>query len=388
MTKDHVASFSWPVVDVGELRRYRSDRLAEFMREVDVDALLLTTFDGIRYATDFRTQLISEGFDWFAACVFRDGDSAVFVPYIDEAERSSDVSGAPRLLPVPSWAPSAGHPRVWVSAIAEQLAGAGVRRLGCESIPMHLLEGLRQWSSAVEFVDVAHELLCLRLIKHATEIQLLEAASAANSQAIDAALSAVEPGMIDYEVLAVAMASLQRSGVEYLTHSLCNAMNGRDWFARGLTLRAGGTFFLDIGCYGRGGYASDMCRTGFVGDPSPKVRHAYELLLEAHAAAQEVARPGIRSSHVHRVANSVLQSAGLPRTPYAVGHGVGLRACELPTIYRPDMTDEDFTLEEQMTIAIEPETAVEVGGELVVMKVEDVFVVESHGLRRLTSAAY
>jgi hypothetical protein len=52
------------------------------------------------------------------------------------------------------------------------------------------------------------------------------------------------------------------------------------------------------------------------------------------------------------------------------------------------MTDEDFTLEEQMTIAIEPETAVEVGGELVVMKVEDVFVVESHGLRRLTSAAY
>lgn len=48
MTKDHVASFSWPVVDVGELRRYRSDRLAEFMREVDVDALLLTTFDGIR----------------------------------------------------------------------------------------------------------------------------------------------------------------------------------------------------------------------------------------------------------------------------------------------------------------------------------------------------
>jgi Xaa-Pro aminopeptidase len=47
--------------------------------------------------------------------------------------------------------------------------------------------------------------------------------------------------------------------------------------------------------------------------------------------------------------------------------------------------DDDDVLEPGMCIALEPETSVEVAGKLVVVKIEDNFVVEEHGLRALTT---
>jgi Xaa-Pro aminopeptidase len=71
-----------------------------------------------------------------------------------------------------------------------------------------------------------------------------------------------------------------------------------------------------------------------------------------------------------------------------MGHGVGLRACELPTIHRADRMARDQVLEEGMVISLEPETGVEVDGRLIILKVEDNYVVEPGGLRRLTDAQY
>lgn len=79
---------------------------------------------------------------------------------------------------------------------------------------------------------------------------------------------------------------------------------------------------------------------------------------------------------------------GTSLTPYSVGHGVGLRACELPTIYRADRMGRDQVLQEGMVISLEPETGVEVDGRLTILKVEDNYVVEEGGLRRLTDAQY
>src|SRR5262249_58489031 len=94
-------------------------------------------------------------------------------------------------------------------------------------------------------------------------------------------------------VLAVVMASLQAAGVEFLSHSLCNVRRGSGtWFAAGNELREGDSFFFDIGCYGPGGYASDMARTGFVGQPPAKVANVYRQLLAAHPAGEAFARPG------------------------------------------------------------------------------------------------
>ena len=380
---------SWPQYDAPALRAARAERVTGFMRTRRLDHLLLTGFDSIRYALDARFQLISEGFDWFVALVDRSGEGEVFVPWVDEDVVGPDPDApAVRIAhPLPSWAPALSQVEYWSEAVAAALSRLGARRVGFELVDATLLEALRGRCPKVEFVGVARDLYDLRAIKLPTEVALLEAASTVNCAAADAAIDRARPGMTDHDVLAVAMASLQTAGVEYLTHSLCNIRRGTGtWFAVGQTLREGDAFFFDIGCYGRGGYASDIARVGFVGQPPASVARAYRHLLEAHHIGEEAARPGVKVADIHAAINGYLRREGLPTTPYGTGHGIGLRACEPPTIHRRDRTSRDETLTEGMTIALEPETQVELDGVAILLKVEDNYVVESSGLRRLTTA--
>jgi Xaa-Pro aminopeptidase len=383
--------YGWPAFDAAQLRRDRWGRTAELMAGLGLDHLLLTTFDVIRFATDYRTLIIAEGFDWFAAIVGRDGDCEIFVPWVDEVLEDPDplLPWVRALHPLPSWTPALPHRGFWVGALAEVLRARGAHRVGMDALDGALLEGLRAALPEVSLTSVATELYDLRLRKDPVEVELLAAASAVNSRAAEAALAAARPGALDHDVLAAAMASLQRAGVEYLSHSLCNVRRGSGtWFAVGNELREGEAFFFDIGCYGAGGYASDMARVGFVGEPPAALRVAHRRLLEAHRVGEEMARPGVRASEIQAAVNGYLERQGMPITPYSVGHGIGLRACELPTIHRADRMDRDQRLAEGMVIALEPETAVEIDGRLVVLKVEDDYVVEADGLRRLTDAPY
>jgi Xaa-Pro aminopeptidase len=350
---------------------------------------MLSGFDSIRYALDARVQIISEGFDWFVALVDDSGEGEMFVPWVDEDVMGPDPD-APAVRathPLPSWAPAVVQVEYWSRAIAAALLRLGARRVGFDLVDATLLSALRAELPDVELVGVARDLYDLRAVKLPTEVALLEAASLVNCAAADAAIDGAHPGVTDYDVLALAMASLQAAGVEYMTHSLCNIRRGSGtWFAAGQTLREGDVFFFDIGCYGRGGYASDIARVGFVGKPPAAVARAYRQLLDAHHVGEEAARPGAIVSEIHAAINDYLRRQGLPITPYGTGHGIGLRACEPPTIHRRDRTSRTETLVEGMTIALEPETQIEVDGVTILLKVEDNYLVESTGLRRLTSA--
>src|SRR5215475_282889 len=383
--------YDWPAVDLAGLQRTRSERTRALMDSLQLDHLLLTSFDNIRYVTGYRTLIIAEAFDWFAAIAGQEGSVGASRPPGDAGgkEPDPDLPGLRAVHPLPSWTPAIPHISYWVKALRGVLAGRRARRVGYEMLYAELLGPLAEALPEVEFVPVSTALHDLRMRKDARELTLLEAASKVNSMAADAALKAAEAGMTDHDVLSVAMASLQAAGVEFLSHSLCNVRRGSGtWFAAGNELQEGDSFFFDIGCYGPGGYASDMARTGFVGQPPAKVVNVYRQLLAAHRVGEAFARPGVPASSVHETINATLRDQGLPPTPYSMGHGVGLRACELPTIYRADRMGRDQILQEGMVISLEPETGVEVGGRLIILKVEDNYVVEEGGLRRLTDAQY
>jgi Xaa-Pro aminopeptidase len=382
---------SWPAVDWETLRARRSSNVAELMRQRRLDHLLLTGFDTIRYAADYRTLIIAEGFDWFAAIVDQDGACDMLVPWVDEVgERPEpDHPWIRSVRPLPSWSPALAHLRSWTQSIAGILRQRSAMRIGFDLLYADLLAALRQEMPQVEFVPTAADLLDLRLRKDPIEIELLAAASHVNSRAATTALQAAKVGMTDHDILAVAMESLQRDGAEFVSHSVCNVRRGTGtWFAVGNELAEGDAYFFDIGCYGSGGYASDLARTGFIGEPPRAVLRAYRALLDAHELAADRAQPGIRASEVHEAVNQYLRRQQLPITPYALGHGVGLRACELPTIHRADRMDRDQVLEEGMVIALEPETVVEIAGRALVLKVEDNYLIQQDGLRRLTNAPY
>ncbi len=381
----------WPRFDRTALRESRMGKTRHLMDRLKLDHLLLTAFDTIRFVTDYRTLIIAEAFDWFAAVVDRGGESEVFVPWVDEilSDPEPEMPWIRALHPLPSWTPAIPHAGFWVRSLVGALRRRGAKHVGLDMLDGQLLETLRQELPDVGFTHVATELQDLRLVKERVELELLAATSGVNSRAAEAAMDGANAGMLDFDVLALAMESLQRDGVEYLSHSLCNVRRGSGtWFAVGNKLNDGDAYFFDIGCYGPGGYASDLARTSFVNEPPKKVQEAYQRLLEAHHVGEEAARPGVRASSVHEAVNGFLRAHKLPITPYSVGHGVGLRACELPTIYRADRMGRDQALEEGMVISLEPETGVEVNGRFVLLKVEDNYVVEGQGLRRLSEAHY
>lgn len=160
------------------------------------------------------------------------------------------------------------------------------------------------------------------------------------------------------------------------------------WLPHGRRIWGGDVFFVDYGVIGRGGYVADFCRTAFAGEPAPEVARAHRALLEAKAAGEAFAKPGVKGSEVAQVINDALRGHGLPETSYAMGHGIGLRMVEIPSLYRADMMDQDDVLEEGMAICIEPSTAVELpSGEVVGMKEEDQYMVTASGLRQLTKTA-
>jgi Xaa-Pro aminopeptidase len=377
----------WPQIDWTALRSYRWEKVKAVMDENNLDHLLLMGFDNIRYATDYRTQIIAEATDWCAALVDSSGAVDIFVPWVDEVHQDPepDLPWIRAVHPLPSWTPAAPHALYWAKIITGVMGSA--RRIGVESGIFEIVEALKASSPSVEFVEISTALYTAREEKHPLEIELLRAASVVNASAAEHALHLAQPGMTDYDVLALVMSYLQTHGVEFLSHSLCNHRRGTGtWFAAGSTLAEGDAFFFDVGCYGLGGYASDIARTGFIGEPTKEVQKAWGLLHEAYAIGQAMARPGVKVSAVHDAVNEFLVRSGLPRTPYSMGHGVGLRACELPTIHRHDRVQNDEVLQEGWVISLEPETAVEYKGKPMLLKIEDNFVVGRDSLETLSVA--
>jgi Xaa-Pro dipeptidase len=376
----------WPVIDWGVLRTYRWERVKAIMEFQQLDHLVLMGFDNIRYASDYRTQIIAEATDWCAAVVDSAGAVDIFVPWVDEVHKSPepDLPWVRAIHPLPSWTPAAPHADFWAKGLCGVMGTA--KRVGVESCPVEIVEALKSRSPRTEFVPISTALYDARQEKHPLEIELLRAASEVNASAAEYALRHTEAGMTDYDVLALVMSYLQGHGVEFLSHSLCNHRRGTGtWFAAGSTLKEGDAFFFDVGCYGLGGYASDIARTGFVGEPTREVKAAWGILMDAYAVGQEIARPGVLVSRVHDSVNDYLEKAGMPRTPYSMGHGVGLRACESPTIHRHDRVQNDVVLEEGWVISLEPETAVEYKGSLMLLKIEDNFVVGKDHLEVLST---
>ena len=381
----------WPDVDWHGLRAQRWERTAAWMRAAGLDHLILCSGDAIRYVCDVRTRLTPESDDWYALVVDADGASELFVPWADE--RIDDPypgSGVLTLRPAPAWAPASLHPVSWAKALARPLTrGVRARRIGVEGLPGEVLEALGALLPDAELLPVQAAMLELRREKLPDEVVLLEAASRCNSRAVTAALDAGRAGVRDYDFLAAAVAQQIGDGAEFFSHAVCNVRKpSGDWYPYGVRLEEGDAFMFDVGCYGVGGYASDIARVGFVGDPHPTVARAYAELLSALRVGEDLAKPGARTSDLDAAINGYLARQGLPTTPYAMGHGLGLRLAESPTIFRPGRLDDDARLRLGDVIALEPETTVELDGKVITLKIEDNYAVEADGLRRLSDARY
>jgi Xaa-Pro aminopeptidase len=382
--------FEWPHIDWDGFTARRRTLFHGLMESEGIDHAILSGFDGIRWATGIRTNYTHDSnYDWFCAVV----DPANEVTLItndggtDEEHPEPGLPWLRRRVSGPSWQSHWAHPTPFAREIAGALIRGKARRVGVDALSFEVMDRLRAQLPEVEFVPLMRPFLDLRRIKMPEEIALTEAACEVASLAMSAGINGARDGMRDSDIVSLAVDAVYGCGAEQLSHAVivCQSSPGETgWFASGRRIRRGQSFFMDLGCYGVGGYCSDFCRVGFIGEPPKEVRRAYRDLLDVHDTVAAELRPGALCSEITSRINAGLEAKGLPPTPYAMGHGIGARLVEPPSIYTPSLMERDDRIEEGMIICIEPSTHVEANGVAVGLKDENQYLVERDGLRNLT----
>ncbi|MGK2879116.1 MAG: M24 family metallopeptidase [Solirubrobacterales bacterium] len=146
---------------------------------------------------------------------------------------------------------------------------------------------------------------------------------------------------------------------------------------RDIAIKSGQLVVLDLGVI-HDGYCSDCTRTFATGPLADSARAAYELVLDAQQKALAAVLVGADCRAVDAVARDVISADGLgDKFGHSLGHGVGIEVHELPTL----SSRSDGTLAAGNVVTVEPGVYVE--GEFGV-RIEDLVVVSDDGPRVLT----
>lgn len=129
-------------------------------------------------------------------------------------------------------------------------------------------------------------------------------------------------------------------------------------------------------------YCSDMTRTVFFGKPSEKQKKIYEVVSEAQQKAIDFININIKkgrkiyASQADKAARDYIVSKGYPTIPHSLGHGIGLKVHEYPSL-SPKSKE---ILKEGMVFSIEPGIYLpDFGG----VRIEDLYVLEKNNLKQM-----
>jgi len=271
-----------------------------------------------------------------------------------------------------------------LTALSGAVAAGRLRRVGFERAHLSyegfdVLRGKLPVNAALE--PVSGWLEAVRLVKSAEEIELIRRSVETNSKAFELAVRRVKEGVSELDVAAEIDYRMRRGGAEKPSFETIVAFGERSALPHahptGAKLRNGQLVLIDMGAF-QDGYASDMTRVLFFGQPGARVKRMHRAVLEAQLAAIDAVRPGAATAQVDGAARKVLKAYGLDRTfVHSTGHGLGLEIHELPRIGRKDKT----RLAEGMAITIEPGAYVEGFGGI---RIEDTVVVTGSGCEVLT----
>ncbi|MEA2631167.1 MAG: Xaa-Pro aminopeptidase, partial [Chloroflexota bacterium] len=172
----------------------------------------------------------------------------------------------------------------------ELMASVGARRVALEAgfISHALWERLAAAAPDVGLVPVEGWIEADRAIKEPEEVERIAVACAVADRALAALLPEIRPGVSEAD-LALRLEWLVRTGgAEALAFDVACLAGPESALPHGAPgdrpVLDGNVLLFDFGAR-VGGYRSDMTRTLFVGEPSPRDLEVYELVARAQAAA-------------------------------------------------------------------------------------------------------
>jgi len=356
---------------MNDFHRERAVEAMDLMRRRGVAGLLLFPGADIGYFTGFS---IGPSERLAAALIPFDGDPVLIVNELEQELRGQK----PWIEQVEVWHEHEDP----VKLLAESIRRRGLSRASigvAEDAYWGWVNRLQNLLPDAEFVDVSRQLSAVRMVKTPREIDWMREACAIADQALQHGFDQLHTGMTELELAAVITAELRRLGGG---ETFCLALFGEraalpHGSATDRRLEPGDAVLVDAGTTFHG-YWSDITRTVFYGEPTPRQLGIYEVVHRANRAAFEAVRPGVSCESVDAAGRRVIDDAGLGGCfIHRLGHGVGLQVHEHPYLVRGN----GLELRPGMTFTIEP--GVYIVGEIGI-RVEDTVVCTADGCERLT----
>jgi len=273
-------------------------------------------------------------------------------------------------------------PETWMGVFREALLRAELpgKQVGMEPRWMRVLElnYLDVEDLEIEFEPGDAYLTQLRIRKDEAEIEAMQKAVHTAQNALQAALHKIKPGITERELAAEITIQLLRHGSDSqipfspIVASGPNSANPHA-FPGDRRLEGGDLLIIDWGA-NVGGYFSDLTRTFAIGEPEDELKFVAQTVMQANAAAREIAGPGVTAQEVDRAARKVIEDAGYGQYfIHRTGHGLGMEGHEAPYI----RDGNPMPLEPGMTFTIEPGIYIsERGG----VRIEDDVLLTDQGL--------
>ena len=350
----------------------RIDRVARAIREVGLDAIVVSPSPDLAYLTGYDPM----PFERPTLLVIRPGrDLAMLVPELERLGAASSVGDRIELV---GWRDGSDP----YEAAASLLNGSERVAVTDALWAVHLL-GLQRALPETSFSPASPVLGLLRAVKDADELDALRRAGAAADETFRGILEVPFEGRREDEVADDLADLLVRNGHDRPAFTIvASGPNGASPHhdPGGRTILARDAVVMDFGGE-LGGYFSDTTRTVVVGGPPEGFEAAYRAVIAAQAAGIEAVRPGIEAQSVDRAVRAVIEEAGYgDRFNHRTGHGIGREVHEPPYIVEGDAT----VLEPGMTFSVEPGVYLE--GRFGI-RIEDIVTVTDGGADRLNHSA-
>jgi Xaa-Pro aminopeptidase len=374
-------------IDSKRLRKYRISRVNQEMEHDELDAIITTTMENVKYLGGIRIYLTpSYAVNSYISVYEKDRDPIVQGPVMEGssmglAPEVKGWTGYP-MVPIPAISSS------WAKMVATILKDLHLRsgaRVGIDDMSFISRDELvKEIGTAIDFVPAFDTMLRARAIKNEDEIGLLIGAAKIVDAGAKAGLDSIKTGASERDVVAKMAAKMYEMGSEGEPWAASLASGDRSLsslFPTDKVMREGELAVFDIGSLWHG-YMGDIARTGAAGKPNRECREIYTAAYNALMAGIGAVRPGVLSSEIDRRIRETLIDAECEVSPLSTGHGIGVGAPEIPWITPKQEGIIDYELKEGMVLALEPRTS---KYNLTAAGCEDMVLVTSGGHEVLTN---
>ena len=230
------------------------------------------------------------------------------------------------------------------------VASVGARRVAVEAgfVNHALWERLAAAAPDVELVPIEGWVEADRATKEPAELERVAAACAVADRALATLLPEIRPGVTEKD-LALRLEWLMRTGgAESLAFDVACLAGPEAALPHGSPgdrpVLGGAALLFDFGAQ-VAGYRSDMTRTLFVGEPSPRDLGVYEVVFRSQQAAMDAVDAAVAAAargeplpdgkSIDAIARAVIDADGRwPAYGHGLGHGIGLATHEGPGLSR------------------------------------------------------